>query len=105
MFSTHPMATREVRIKLNHLIGWGLVLPSFLPSCHLLNSITFSTIKITDAVKNNTWKNFIMASRFCTCEVKVFDVNVSSNYTTPLAQGRPPSQEWRKVQIHGTKVA
>jgi hypothetical protein len=99
------MATSEVRIKLNHLMGWGLALPSLRPSCHLLNSITFKTINTMAAEKNNTWKNFIMVSRFYSREVKVFDENVSSNYKVPLAQGRRPLSEWRMVQIHGTRAA
>jgi hypothetical protein len=55
------MATIDVRIKLNHLMGWGLVLPSFLPSCHLLKSIIFRIIITIEAEKNRTWKNLIMA--------------------------------------------
>lgn len=51
-------------------MGCGLVLPSFLPSCHLLNSITFSTINTIPAEKNRTWKNFIMGHFFVPVKLK-----------------------------------
>jgi hypothetical protein len=71
ILSIQPTATREVRIKGNHFTGCGFVLPSFFPSCHLLNSSTFNTISITDADKKTTWKNLIMNSSFIPCEDKV----------------------------------
>jgi hypothetical protein len=71
MLRTHPIAANEVRIKGSHLIGWGFVLPSFLPSCHFLNSSTFNTIRIMDASIKRTWKNLIITGNFITCEDKV----------------------------------
>ena len=72
-----PNATSEVRIKLNHLIEYGFVLPSFLLSCHLLNSNTFNTVRTTAAIKNKTWKNWIMELLILRDEVKSFWVNVN----------------------------
>jgi hypothetical protein len=57
MFSTRPIATNDVRIKLNHLMEYRLSADSFLLSRYLLNSRTFKTINTIAAVKNRTWKN------------------------------------------------
>jgi hypothetical protein len=105
MFNAQPIATNEVRIKLNHLMGWGFVLPSFLPSSHFLNSSTLITIRITEAIKKSTWKNLIMGQLIYWHEVKVFGDNVSSNHTTVFLPGKAPLLKWLRGQIHGTKEA
>lgn len=86
-------------------MGYGLVLPSFLPSFHLLKSSTFKTISITAAIKNNTWKNWIMALSIYNHEVIVFGENVSSNHTAVLQPGLIPLLKWRLERIHGKKAA
>jgi hypothetical protein len=103
--SAQPSATNEVRIKRNHFMGWGFVLPSFLPCSHFLISITFRIINRTAAEKKMTWKNFIIRRGFIACEVKVFDENVSSNHITVFLRGKAALLKWQQGQIHGTKVA
>jgi len=42
---------------------------------------------------------------FYSCEVKVFDDNVSSNHITACPQGKAPLSKWLQEQIHGMKEA
>jgi hypothetical protein len=86
-------------------MGWGLILPSFLPSCHLLKSSTFKTISITAAIKKSTWKNWTMGLLIYSLKVIVFDDNVSNNHITVFLPGRVPLLKWRRGQNHGMRVA
>lgn len=55
-------------------MGWGLVLPSFLPSCHLLKSSTFKTNNITAAIRKTTWKNWIIETNFFAVKLAVLTI-------------------------------
>lgn len=52
-------------------MGWGLVLPSFRPSCHLLYSKTFRTMETTAAEKKSIWKNLIIGHLLMTVKLKL----------------------------------
>jgi len=71
-------------------MGCGLVLSGFLPSCHLLKSRTFKTIRTIPAMRKRIWKKEIIQKIVYACEVKGFDDTDSRNHTSISAPGKGP---------------